>query len=131
MRNAAGHDILWSVFMLFFLLYGQLFCPIEQSRGRLNGVAHRWSGFDYVKLTNVREIQFEDYLSWVSLVFRCESLVDHLHGHLHADCDLLYWLPWNSNNDFLGRFIALLGSSNTRRGSLKIKLKRHKRPCAY
>ena len=66
-----------------------------------------------------------------SLVFRNESLADHLHGHLHADCDLLYWLPWNSNNGFLGRFIALLSSPNTRRGSLKIKFRRHKRPCAY
>ena len=72
---------------------------IEQSRRCLNGVAYRWSGFYYVKGTNARE--FEDYLSWVSLVFRGESLVDHLHGHLLADCGLLYWLPWNSNNDTL------------------------------
>ena len=69
-----------------------------------------------------------------SLVFRNESLADHLHGYLHADCDLLYWLPWlpwNSNNGFLGGFIALLGSPNTCRGSLKIKFRRQKRPCAY
>ena len=51
--------------------------------------------------TNVRE--FQDYSSLASLVFRNECLVDHLHGHLHADCDLLYWLPWNSNNGILGR----------------------------
>ena len=50
------------------------------------------------------------------------------------DCVILqtsHWLPWNSNNGFPGHFIALLGSSNTSRGSLKIKLRRHKRPCAY
>ena len=70
-------------------------------------------------------------LSLASLVLRNESLVDHLLGRLYADCDLLYWLPWNSNNGFLGRFIALLGSPNTRRGSLKIKFGRHKKPCAY
>ena len=98
MRDATGHDVLWSTFMLFFLLYGQLFSAIEQSRRRLNGVSYRWSGFDYEKWTNVRE--FQDYLAWVSLVFRGESLVDHLHGHLHADCGLLHWLPWNSNNGF-------------------------------
>ena len=130
MRDATGHDVLWSTFMLFFLLYGQLFSATEQSRRRLNGVSYRWSGFDYEKWTNVRE--FQDYLAWVSLVFRGESLVDHLHGHLHADCGLLHWLPWNSNNGFFfGRFIALLDSSNTRRGLLKIKLRQHKRPCAF
>ena len=114
MRDAAGHDILWSAFTLFFLLYGQLFCAIEQCRIRLNGGSYRWSGFGCEKWTNVRE--FQDYSSLASLVFRNESLADHLHGHLHADCDLLYWLPCYSNNDFLGRFIALLGSPNTRRG---------------
>ena len=120
---------MWSAFTLFFLLYGHLFCAIEQSRIRLNGGSYRWSGFGCEKWTNVRE--FQDYSSLASLVFRNESLADHLHGHLHADCDLLYWLPWNSNNGFLERFIALLGSPNTRRGSLKIKFRRHKRPCAY
>ena len=129
MRDAAGHDILWSAFTLFFLLYGQLFCAIEQSRICLNGGSYRWSGFGCEKWTNVRE--FQDYSSLASLVFRNESLADHLHGHLHADCDLLYWLPWNSNNGFLGRFIVLLGSPNTGRGSLKIKFRRQKRPCAY
>ena len=129
MRDAAGHGILWSAFTLFFLLYGQLFCAIEQSRMRLNGGSYRWSGFGCAKWTNARE--FQDYSSLASLVFRNESLADHLHGHLHADCDLLYWLPWNSNNGFLGRFIALLCSPNTCRGSLKIKFRRHKRPCAY
>ena len=96
---------------------------------RLNGGSYRWSGFGCEKLTYVRE--FQDYSSLGSLVCRNEILADHLHGHLHADCDLLYWLPWNSNNGFLGRFIALLSSPNTRRGSLKIKFRRHKRPCAY
>ena len=65
-RDAAGHDILWSAFTLFFLLYGQLFCAIEQSRRRLNGVSYRWSGFGYEKWTNVRE--FQDYSPLVSLV---------------------------------------------------------------
>ena len=44
MRDAAGHDILLSVFMLFFLRYGKLFCLIQKSRRRLNGVFHSWSG---------------------------------------------------------------------------------------
>ena len=120
---------LWSVLTLFFLLNGQLFCAVEQSRIRLNGGPYRWSGFGYVKWTNVSE--FQDNLSLASPVLRSESLADHLHGYLHVDCDLLYWLSWNSNNGSLGRFIALMGSSNTRRGSLKIMFRRHKRPCAY
>ena len=44
MRDAAGHDILWSAFTLFFLLYGQLFCAIEQSRIRLNGGSYLIAG---------------------------------------------------------------------------------------
>ena len=93
---------------VIFLLYGQLFWAIKQSRGRINGVSYCWSGFGFQKWTNVRD--FEDYSTWVSLVLRSEGL----GGHLYADCDLLHWLP-----------------SNTRRGSLKIKLRRHKRPRAY
>ena len=50
MRNAAGQDFLWSAFTLFFLLYGQLFCAIEQSRIRLNGGSYRWSGFGCEKI---------------------------------------------------------------------------------
>ena len=129
MREEAEHNILWSVLTLFFLLNGQLFYAIEQSRIRLNGGSYSWSGFGYAKWTNVRE--FQDYSSLALLVFRSESFADHLHGHLRVDCDLLYWLPWNSNNGSLGRFIALTGSSNTRRGSRKIRFRRHKRPCAY
>ena len=116
MREEAGRNILCSVLTLFLLLNGQLFCAVEQPRIRLNGGSCRWSGFGYVKWTNVRE--FQDYSSLASLVLRSESLADHLHGHLHVDCDLLYWLSWNSNNGSLGRFIALIGSSNIRRGSL-------------
>ena len=113
---------MWFVFALFFLLYGQLFWAIKQSRGRINGVSYCWSGFGFQKWTNVRD--FEDYSTWVSLVLRSEGL----GGHLYADCDLLHWLPWNSNNGFLGHIVSL-GSSNTRRGSLKIKLRRHATAC--
>ena len=80
MRDAAGHGILWSAFTLFFLLYGQLFCAIEQSRIRLNEGSYRWSGFGCEKWTNVRE--FQDYSFLASLVFRNERLADHLHTKL-------------------------------------------------
>ena len=90
---------------------------IKQSRGCLNGVFYCWSGFGFVKWMNVRD--FEDYSTWVSLVFQSEGL----GGDLHADCDLLYWLPWNSNNGFLGHLIVSLGFSNTHHGLLEIKLR--------
>ena len=91
MIDTAGQDILWSAFTLFFLLYGQLFCAIEQSKIRLNGGSYRCSGFGCEKWKNVRE--FQDYSSLASLVFRNESLADHLLGHLHADCDYCIGCP--------------------------------------
>ena len=86
---------MWFVFALFFLLYGQLFWAIKQSRGRINGVSYCWSGFGFQKWTNVRD--FEDYSTWVSLVLRSEGLggICMLIAIYCIGClEFKQWFPW-------------------------------------
>ena len=124
MCDATGHAVFWSVFKLLFFLHGQLFCVPIQSRGCLSEPSSFWSGIISVKLKNVREI--EAYSSWLLLVLQSESLIIHSD----ADEELLFWLPWNSNNGFTV-VNATLDFRIIHRTSLKIKLRRNKCPCAY
>ena len=121
-----GRVVAGSVFIALFILLAQP-QPAEKYSGlRLNITCNGWNSFE----SNIYKNSTDDLkiLSWFSSIHLREGL--NIHRNIY--CHQLFPLFAKSNLNHSWRTSMLIGSGSCS-GSLKIKIKikRHKRPCPY
>ena len=119
-----GRVVVGSVFIALFILLAQPQPAEKYSSRRLNTTCNGWNSFE----SNIYKYSTDNLkiLSWSLSIHLREGL--NIHRSIY--CHQLFPLFAKSNLNHSWRTNMLIGSGSCS-GSLKIKIKHHKRPCPY